>query len=117
MRARWGERHRSGARDVFSHTMLALDAAIDGQGVALTPRFLAEREIAQRTLEVLDQRAYTTGTGIYLAWPRRSVRTLSPAATLFRDWLIDEAKAAEAAGTTVTSRKRSISARRRDAPS
>ena len=101
----------------FSHTMLALDAAIDGQGVALTPRFLAERELAQRTLEALDQRAYTTGTGIYLAWPRRSVRTLSPAATLFRDWLIDEAKAAEAEGATVTSRKRSMSARRRDAPS
>jgi len=102
----------------FSHTMLALDAAIDGQGVALAPRFLAERELARGTLVLVDPRGYTTGTGIYLAWPRRSVRTLSPAAIAFRDWLIDEARAsAVAAAGTDTSRKRSMSRTRRDAPS
>ena len=104
----------------FSHTMLALDAAIDGQGVALAPRFLAERELARGTLAILDPRGYTTGTGIYLAWPRRSVRTLAPAAIAFRDWLIDEARAstlaAAAAGGAATSRKRSMSRTRRDAP-
>jgi LysR family glycine cleavage system transcriptional activator len=105
----------------FSHTMLALDAAIDGQGVALAPRFLAERELARGTLVILDPRGYTTGTGIYLAWPRRSVRTLSPAAIAFRDWLIDEARAstlaAAAAAGSATSRKRNMSKTRRDAPS
>ena len=105
----------------FSHTMLALDAAIDGQGVALTPRFLAERELARGTLVLVDPRGYTTGTGIYLAWPRRSVRTLSPAAIAFRDWLIDEARASTAAAAatagSATSRKRSMSSTRRDAPS
>ena len=43
-------------------------------------------------LSETDPRGYTTGTGIYLAWPRRSVRTLAPAAIAFRDWLIDEAR-------------------------
>jgi LysR family glycine cleavage system transcriptional activator len=104
----------------FSQTMLALDAAIDGQGVALTPRFLAERELALGTLAIVDPHAYATGTGIYLAWPRRSVRTLSPAGIAFRDWLIDEARAspvAPAAVAAAKSRKRSMSRTRRDAPS
>lgn len=106
----------------FSHTMLALDAAIDGQGVALAPRFLAERELARGTLVLVDPRGYTTGTGIYLAWPRRSVRTLSPAAAAFRDWLIDEARAATVAAAAVgdgagtgPSRKRGMAKSRRAA--
>jgi LysR family glycine cleavage system transcriptional activator len=78
----------------FSHTMLALDAASEGQGVALAPPPFAERELARGALEVLDARAYAPGTGIYLAWPRKGLRTLSPAATAFRDWVIEEAEAA-----------------------
>jgi LysR family glycine cleavage system transcriptional activator len=88
------------ARDVdvarglfFSHTMLALDAAIEGQGVALVPPPLAERELARGVLTVVDPRSFIPGTGIYLAWPRRGLRTLSPAATAFRDWVIEEAQA------------------------
>ena len=84
----------------FSHTMLALDAAIDGQGVALAPRMLAERELARGTLLILDPRSFVSGTGIYLAWARRALRTLSPAAVAFRDWLIEEAKSAAAPATT-----------------
>jgi LysR family glycine cleavage system transcriptional activator len=75
----------------FSHTMLALDSAIDGQGVALAPRCLIERELQRRHLVMLESRGYVTGTGIHLAWPRRGLRALSPAATLFRDWLIEQA--------------------------
>jgi LysR family glycine cleavage system transcriptional activator len=75
----------------FSHTMLALDSAIDGQGVALAPRCLIERELQQRLLVLLAPRGYVTGTGIHLAWPRRGLRSLSPAATAFRDWLIEQA--------------------------
>ena len=55
----------------FSHTMLALDAAVEGQGVALAPLPLAERELARGALEVVDARAYAPGTGIYLSWPRK----------------------------------------------
>ena len=43
---------------------------------------------------------YAPGTGIYLAWPRKGLRTLSPAATAFRDWLIEEAR-----GTPTVERK------------
>ena len=78
----------------FSHTMLALDAASDGQGIALAPPCMAERELARGTLTVVDPRGYAPGPGIWLAWPRRGLRTLSPAATAFRDWVIEEAQAA-----------------------
>jgi len=76
----------------FSHTMLALDAAVEGQGVALAPTPLAERELSRGALEIIDPRSYVPGTGYYLAWPRRGLRTLSPAATAFRDWVIEEAR-------------------------
>lgn len=77
----------------FSHTMLALDVAIEGQGVALVPPPFAERELARGALEVIDDRSYVPGTGIHLAWPRKGVRTLSAAAVAFRDWVIEEARA------------------------
>jgi len=77
----------------FSHTMLALDAAVEGQGVALAPSPLADRELARGALVIVDPRAFSPGTGIYLCWPRRQLRTLSKAATAFRDWVIEEAKA------------------------
>ena len=77
----------------FSHTMLALDAAVEGQGVALAPPPFAERELARGALDVVDPRGFAPGTGIYLCWPRRGLRTLSPAATAFRDWVIEEAQA------------------------
>jgi LysR family glycine cleavage system transcriptional activator len=77
----------------FSHTMLALDAAVEGQGVALAPPPLAERELARGALEIVDPRPFASGTGIWLCWPRRQLRSLSKAATAFRDWVIEEAKA------------------------
>jgi len=77
----------------FSHTMLALDAAVEGQGVALAPPPLAERELARGALTIVDPRPYASGTGIWLCWPRRQLRSLSNAATAFRDWVIEEAKA------------------------
>jgi len=77
----------------FSHTMLALDAAVEGQGVALAPSPLADRELARGALVIVDPRAFSPGTGIYLCWPRRQLRTLSKAATAFRDWVVEEAKA------------------------
>ncbi len=88
----------------FSHTMLALDAASEGQGVALAPLCLADRELARGALTVVDSRVYAPGTGIHLAWPRRGLRTLSPAAVAFRDWLIEEAQAA-AGSAAVPARK------------
>ena len=77
----------------FSHTMLALDAAVEGQGVALAPPPLAERELARGALVIVDPRPFVPGTGIYLCWPRRQLRTLSNAAAAFRDWVMEEARA------------------------
>lgn len=75
----------------FSHTMLALTAALQGQGVALTPRFLVEEELGSRALSVVDARELVTGSGYYLVWPLGNLRPLSEAATAFRDWVIAEA--------------------------
>ena len=88
----------------FSHTMLALDAASEGQGIALAPPCMAERELARGTLAIVDPRGYAPGSGIWLAWPRRGLRTLTPAAMAFRDWVIEEAQAAAPGGR---SRRRS----------
>jgi len=95
----------------FSHTMLALDAAVEGQGVALAPLFMAQRELARGVLAIVDPRSYVPGSGIYLCWPRRGLRALSPAAIAFRDWLIEEARQATAemaiSGSETTFRPRS----------
>ena len=71
----------AGATDVdvarglfFSHTMLALDAAVEGQGVALAPPPIVEREMKRGALEYVDPRSYAPGIGIYLSWPRRGLR-------------------------------------------
>src|SRR4029434_3833374 len=48
----------------FSHTMLALDAAVEGQGVALAPLCMAQRELARGVLTIVDPRSYIPGTGI-----------------------------------------------------
>lgn len=77
----------------FSHTMMTLDAAVDGQGVTLSPRCLAERELQHGQLVQVEPRSYLPGRGYYLAWARRGLRALSPAAVAFRDWVIEEAQA------------------------
>lgn len=71
----------------FSHGLLVLSAAIEGQGVALQPREFVERELASGALVLADDRKLETGRGYYLVWPRRELR---PAVERFRDWVIHE---------------------------
>jgi len=71
----------------FSHGLLVLSAAIEGQGVALQPLEFVERELASGTLVLADERKLETGRGYYLVWPRRELR---PAVERFRDWVIAE---------------------------
>jgi len=71
----------------FSHGLLALSAAIEGQGVALQPIEFVERELASGALVLADEHYYDTGRGYYLLWPRRELR---PAVENFRDWLLNE---------------------------
>jgi LysR family glycine cleavage system transcriptional activator len=71
----------------FSHGLLVLSAAIEGQGVALQPLEFVERELASGALVEADARKIETGQGYYLVWPRRELR---PAVERFRDWVINE---------------------------
>jgi len=76
----------------FSHAMMTLDAAADGQGVALVPRCLAERELQKKLLVQIEPRVYLPGRGYYLAWAKPALRAMSPAAMAFRDWVIGQAR-------------------------
>jgi DNA-binding transcriptional LysR family regulator len=91
--------------------MLALDAAVEGQGVALAPLCMAQRELSRGVLTIVDPRSYIPGTGIYLSWPRRGLRALSPAAIAFRDWLIEEARKATSEMARPTARERDAAGR------
>jgi LysR family glycine cleavage system transcriptional activator len=71
----------------FSHGLLVLSAAIEGQGVALQPLEFVARELASGALVEVDPRKIETGQGYYLVWPRRELR---PAVERCRDWLLNE---------------------------
>jgi LysR family glycine cleavage system transcriptional activator len=80
----------------FSHTVMAIAAALDEQGVALVPRVFIEDELADGRLVAVDAKPYVTGIGFYLAWSVARAGTLSPSAVLFRDWLLGEGESASA---------------------
>ena len=74
----------------FDNYLVLIQAALDGQGIALGGGRLAEDFIARGTL--IRPIAATLGSdrGFYLIWP--SEGELSPPAQLFRDWIIAEAR-------------------------
>jgi LysR family glycine cleavage system transcriptional activator len=80
----------------FSHTVMAITAALDEQGVALVPRIFVEEELADGRLVAVDAQVYVTGIGMYLAWSVARAEKLSAAALLFREWLLAEGTAAGA---------------------
>ena len=69
----------------FSHGLLAILAAIDGEGVTLQTREYVEREVDAGALVAADEEPFETGLGYYLVWPKRA---LSPAGERFRDWIL-----------------------------
>jgi LysR family glycine cleavage system transcriptional activator len=73
----------------FSHTMLALAAAMQRQGVALAPRFMVQDDLEGRALQVIDERELVTPAGYYVVWPSHA--NLPATASAFRDWVVDEA--------------------------
>jgi LysR family glycine cleavage system transcriptional activator len=77
----------------FSYGLLAVSAAIEGQGVALQPVEFVERELASGVLVIADQRPQHTGRRYTLVWPKQDVR---PAVAQFRDWLIAEVESGSA---------------------
>jgi LysR family glycine cleavage system transcriptional activator len=92
----------------FSHTVMAIAAALDEQGVALVPRVFIEEELADGRLVAVDAKPYVTGIGFHLAWSVARAGTLSPSAVLFRDWLLGEggSAAASAARAPAAARQR-----------
>lgn len=78
----------------FSDASLALEAARDGQGVALTLKPLASAEIAAGRLVIPFGITIPSRSAYYLVIPEALAER--PAVSSFRDWLLDEAKKEEA---------------------
>ena len=70
----------------FSHLMLALDAAIAGQGIALSALKLVEHDLKQRRLVRLPGEPVKTGYSYYVL-----ARSEERHVKAFTDWLVDEA--------------------------
>lgn len=80
----------TGAGLYFSHGLLAVPAAIGGEGVTLQPREYVERELQAGTLVAADTAEFASGRGYHLVWPKRPMRA---AAMWFRDWILDAVSA------------------------
>jgi DNA-binding transcriptional LysR family regulator len=65
--------------------VLVIQAAMEGQGVALGWRHLTEGLISSGLLVRVSEHVMTTGKGFHVAWPRS--RSLSSDAARVRDWL------------------------------
>ena len=70
----------------FSHGLLAILAAIDGEGVTLQPPEYVVREVASGTLVAADDKLFESGLGYYLVWPKRPLKM---AAEKFKDWILE----------------------------
>lgn len=84
----------SGAGLRLNDYALVLQAALEGQGIALGWRHLVHDLLARRRLVRTVPDSLVTEAGFYVVWPKRE--TLSPQATRVRDWLIGHATAAAA---------------------
>jgi LysR family glycine cleavage system transcriptional activator len=73
----------------FHHHAMVAEAAAQGMGVALMPRFLVAEELAAGRLVLPFDRALDTGEAYVLAYLEASADL--PALRLFRDWLLAEA--------------------------
>ncbi len=72
----------------FNQTALAMDAAMNGQGIALVPHLLAEADIAQLRLVSLWHQADSIESGFYIVRP--NAREPNPAQKAMVDWLLIE---------------------------
>ena len=74
----------------FSNAVLAVEAALDGQGVALALRPLVEADVASGRLVIPFEIAVPSPFAYFLVMPRAVAQRRSVAA--FRSWLLDEAQ-------------------------
>lgn len=73
----------------FHHHAMVAEAAAQGMGVALMPRFMVAEDIARERLVVPFDQALDSSEHYVFAYPEASADL--PALRLFRDWLIAEA--------------------------
>lgn len=78
---------------VFTDNLGSIEAAVQGQGIALGWRHLVRDHLkAGRLVPALDV-SCRSGDAVYLVMPAR--RILKPAAEAFRDWLLQQQRTAE----------------------
>ena len=65
------------------------EAAIQGLGIALIPRFMIEEELAAGRLIEVVKHAYLSDRSYYLIYPER--KSENATLTVFREWLVAEA--------------------------
>lgn len=70
---------------IFSHVLLAIEAAIAGQGIALASDFMVERDINKGVLVALDLPAMLTGFEFNFSCKQRRLK--EPAIAAFVQWL------------------------------
>lgn len=72
----------------FNQTALAMDAAANGQGIALAPHLLVEAEVAKGELAIIWQDTRDSDRGYYLVWRERPHQP--PALRIVIDWTLSE---------------------------
>jgi LysR family glycine cleavage system transcriptional activator len=73
---------------VFSHSTMAIQAAIQGEGVALGRTALIEEELSSGQLVRLFDLRLKSEMAYYVVCPARALER--PAVRAFRDWLLAE---------------------------
>lgn len=76
----------------FEHFLMLAQAAAAGAGVALIPSFLIRPELDAGTLVIPFARPLSSDQAYYLARPLDA--SAHPALSQFRDWIVDQARAA-----------------------
>ena len=74
----------------FSSTALAISAAIEGLGVALTDRGLVERELRYGLLVIPFDLQLESDRAFYLSYQKR--RRMTHGMKAFHDWIVDQMK-------------------------
>jgi LysR family transcriptional regulator, glycine cleavage system transcriptional activator len=87
----------------YQNFAMLAQAAIDGLGIALLPRYLVEEDIQDKRLEVIGSEFLNIRSSYYLILPE--TRASSDVVLAFADWLIAEARAWNA-GIDCTTREK-----------